>query len=52
MKVAIITDTAIIHGFAEGLHSIRLPSGFCGVPPRVLIRLSVELALRGEYRRP
>jgi hypothetical protein len=39
MKVAIITDTAIIHGFAEGFHSTCATSLSCGVLLSVLIRL-------------
>ena len=52
MKVAVITDAAIIQGFAEGLHSIRSASVPLWEGPSVLIPVSVDVALGDECRRP
>jgi hypothetical protein len=51
MKVASITDTAIIHGFAEGLHSIGPAAAVGGVLPGMLIQLSPDVVPWDECRR-
>jgi hypothetical protein len=42
MKVAIITDTVIIHGLAEGFHSTCPASSSCKALTVVLIQRSLD----------
>jgi hypothetical protein len=52
MKVAIITDTAIIHGFAAGFHSACSPSVFVGTLTSVLTRPSLDIVSPGRRWQP